>query len=578
MSVLVPVLPCEVLAVETPVSGDPGEAHEAEARLNRVSGHLQQLVDTTRSACAHLSANQSLTIERVELVLSERVQRRAQAALAVSEAGSSAFRSYGEQIESIHSQARKIEDRVSEQLAEIRGCVSEAREILAMLQCSVQLHWNIGVPLELPRPDADYGDAAENVELRARYESQWCVAALRWRSALEELQLLQRQWRSLLDDRVEAERLFVSKLERLSDGDALHVSDSIEASAVIVPAVSTSRQTTIRVGAAIKPGERRSHPLLTNLYGEYALQLATTGKSPPAEAVAQWWWRLTESQRQQLIAEAPLVVGNLAGVPLESRVAANVRSAEHFANAEGISAQEADYWNRVAAGRVKLVVSDPGNSRIVEMIGEAGPDTVRVITFLPGTMSQMKHFHAGSAQQVAQYLVTRSSGTSVAFVYKDGSWVSWLGPGANTNYDRLQELGGQVAEFQREVVEREPSLQGDSQVAIAHSAGMSVLSGAELSGADFDTVMSLGGAFALRDWRPDPGTDYHHFQYDNDAINMIDGGRLWTPHELNDVFQQHVFDSEGLARFESHSRIAEGPETNRQALDVMFDVMSEVQK
>ena len=573
MSVLVPVLPCEVLAVETPVSGDPAEAHEAEARLNRVSGHLQHLVDTTRSACAHLSANQSLTIERVELVLSERVQRRAQAALAVSEAGSSAFRSYGEQIESIHSQARKIEDRVSEQLAEIRGCVSEAREILAMLQCSVQLHWNIGVPLELPRPDADYGDAAENVELRARYESQWCVAALRWRSALEELQLLQRQWRSLLDDRVEAERLFVSKLERLSDGDALHVSDSIEASAVIVPAVSTSQQTTIRVGAAIKPGERRSHPLLTNLYDEYALQLATTGKSPPAEAVAQWWWRLTESQRQQLIAEAPLVVGNLAGVPLESRVAANARSAEYFANAEGISAQEADYWNRVAAGRVKLVVSDPGNSRIVEMIGEAGPDTARVITFLPGTMSQMKHFYAGSAQQVAQYLVTRSGGTSVAFVYKDGSWVSWLGPGANTNYDRLQELGGQVAEFQREVVEREPSLQGDSQVAIAHSAGMSVLSGAELSGADFDTVMSLGGAFALRDWRPDPGTDYHHFQYDNDAINMIDGGRLWTPHELNDVFQQHVFDSEGLARFESHSRIAEGPETNEEALKQMLDLL-----
>ena len=575
MSVLVPVLPCEVLAVETPVSGDPGEAHEAEARLNRVSGHLQHLVDTTRSACAHLSANQSLTIERVELVLSERVQRRAQAALAVSEAGSSAFRSYGEQIESIHSQARKIEDRVSEQLAEIRGCVSEAREILAMLQCSVQLHWNIGVPLELPRPDADYGDAAENVELRARYESQWCVAALRWRSALEELQLLQRQWRSLLDDRVEAERLFVSKLERMSDGDALHVSDSIEVSAVIVPAISTSRQTTIRVGAAIKPGERRSHPLLTTLYDEYALQLATTGKPPPAEAVAQWWWRLTESQRQQLIAEAPLVVGNLTGVPLESRVAANARSAAHFANAEGISAQEADYWNRVAAGRVKLVVSDPGNSRIVEMIGEAGPDTARVITFLPGTMAQMKHFYTGSAQQVAQYLVTRSRGTSVAFVYKDGSWASWLGPGANTNYDRLQELGGQVAEFQREVLGREPSLQEASQVAIAHSAGMSVLSGAELSGADFDAVISLGGAFALRDWRPDPGTDYHHFQYDNDAINMIDGGRLWTPHELNGVFQQHVFDSEGLARFESHSRIAEGPETNEEALKQMRKVIED---
>ena len=573
MSVLVPTMPSEVLPIETPVAGDPADAHEAGVRLNRVSEHLQQLAHATRSARAQLSASQSLTIERVELALCERVQRRTQAALAAAEAGSSAFRLYGEQIGGIHAQARHIEDRVSEQLAEIRGCVSAVREILAILRCSVQLHWNISVPLEIPQADTGYGDPIESAELRARYESQWCVAALRWRSALDELHLLQRQWRSLLDDRVEAERLFVSKLERLSDDDALLVSDSIEASAAIGPAISASRQATLRVGAAIKAGERRGHPFLADLYEEYALQLAATGKPPPAQAVAQWWWRLTENQRQQLIAEVPLVVGNLAGVPLDSRVAANARSAEQFANAEGISAQEAAYWNRVAAGRVNLVVSDPGNSRIVEMIGEPGPDTARVITFLPGTMSQMKHFYAGSTQQVAQYLVTRSSGTSVAFVYKDGSWASWLGPGANTNYDRLQGLGGQVAEFQREVLGREPWVQEDSRVAIAHSAGMSVLSGAELSGAEFDTVISLGGAFALRDWRPDPGTDYHHFQYDNDAINMIDGGRLWTPHELNDVFQQHVFDSEGLARIESHSRIAEGPETNEEALKQMLDLL-----
>ena len=177
-----------------------------------------------------------------------------------------------------------------------------------------------------------------------------------------------------------------------------------------------------------------------------------------------------------------------------------------------------------------------------------------------------------------RYLVTRSGGSTVAFVYKDGSWSSWLGPGANTNYVRLQELGGQVVDFQSEVIDREPSLKNASQVAVAHSAGMSVLSGAEIAGAQFDTVVSLGGAFALREWRPDPSTEYHHFQYDNDAINMIDGGRLWTPHELKDVFAQHVFASEGHARFESHSRIAEGPETNKQALDVMFDVVNEVRK
>jgi len=573
MGVLVPASPSEVLSRETPVLGEPTEAYEAGTRLHHLAEQLHRLVAAVRSTRVQLASNRGIAVERIDSTLYERVQQRAQAALAVSIEGGAAFHLYGEQIEQIHAKARQTEAQVMEQLAIIRVCAAQVRVILLALNDSMQLRWSVGVPLEMPRPVAAGDNPVENTALRASCESQWRVAALRWRSALDEIQLLQRQWQSLFDDRVQVERCLVRVLEHMSEDEAYFLTEAAGAPAIALAGISATNGTVTRFGGVPASGGRRSHPLLVSLYESHALQLVTTGKPPSAEAVAQWWWRLNEHQRQQLIDEVPLVVGNLAGVPLESRIAANAVSARQFASADGISPQEASYWNRVATGQVRLVVSDPNNSRIVEMLGEPGPNTARVVIFLPGTMSQMKHFYSGGTQQVSEYLVTRSNGTSVAFVYKDGSWVSWLGPGSNTNYDSLQELGEQVAEFQREVLDGEPSLRSTPRIAIAHSAGMSVLSGAEIAGAEFDAVVSLGGAFALREWRPHPGTEYHHFQYDNDAINMIDGGRLWTPHEMEGVFEQHVFDAEGLARMESHGRIAEGPETNEEALKQLRKVI-----
>lgn len=578
MNVRVPTLSSEVLSTDTPMLGDPAEAYEAGLRLNRLAEQLQYLLAAVHAARSQLASNRGLTVERVDSGLLERVQLHAQAALAVSVASRSEFQAYGDQLEQIHAKARRTEEQVIEHLAIIRMCAAQVQAILVAMRSTMQLHWSAEVPIEMPLTDAADDTHFESIELRARYEAEWRAAALRWRGALDELQLLRRQWRSLLEERAEVERFFVGALQGTVESEQLFPAGTDAAPVLAVPRLSATRHTAAGFGGAVGPGQRRNHPLLARLYEGEALQQALTGKPPAADKVAKWWRGLNGQKRQQLIDEAPLVVGNLAGVPLDSRIAANAVSAKHFANAEGISAEETNYWNRVAAGRVRLVVSDPGNSRIVEMIGQPGPNTARVITFLPGTMSQMKHFYSGGTQQVSEYLVTRSNGTSVAFVYKDGSWASWLGPGANTNYDRLQELGGNVAEFRSDVIDREPSLQRASNVAIAHSAGMSVLSGAEIAGARFDTVISLGGAFALREWRPDSNTEYHHFQYDNDAINLIDGGRLSTPHEREDVFEQHVFDSDGLARIESHSRIAEGPETNKRVLDTMVIILEELRK
>ncbi|NLA65731.1 MAG: hypothetical protein GX862_07370, partial [Leucobacter sp.] len=322
------------------------------------------------------------------------------------------------------------------------------------------------------------------------------------------------------------------------------------------------------------PATRRNHPLLVELYRQ-SLVYFLRDRQPPVHLVEAWWGDLSADDRATLMREVPLVIGNLDGVPINARIAANAQSAQHFAEMPDISIDEQHYWQRVADGSVTLVVSDPAQSRIVEMIGELGPHTTKVLTYVPGTGTQMKHFFQGEAQQVSRYLVARSASNTVAFVYKDGSWVSWVGENSNTHYEFLHELGQGVQRFQSQVIDREPSLGDVDRVAAGHSAGVTVLSAAEIAGAEFDLVVSLGGSYLLQAWQPEQGTNYHHFQYENDLINRIDQGRLHTPHELDQIFEPHIFDSNGRAQLHSHSRVAQGPATNSAVLRELARVLEE---
>lgn len=560
----------EVLPGDCPIAGDPDEVLGAAARLSELMARAHEYAEAVRFAQASLSANQSLTVRALDAALGSQLLQAAEVVLSAAEAGRFEFTSYVEQVEEVHAHARFIMQSVTDHLRVIRACGAHAEMILAVLNSETTLHWQSPVPLEIPLASAA-GLEAQDQAIRRKYEGEWRTASLRWRGALGELQLLCARWQSLTRNRVEIENHLANALRGALSGSGIQVAGGGASGALPLGPVGAFPAK--RDSSPINPAERRTHPLLAGLYRDRLLQTMVTGRPPSADQVAAWWRSLSEGDRRTLIEQVPLVVGNLDGVPLKSRIAANAVSAQHFAGAERVSDEEAGYWRRVAAGSIKLVVSDPSRSRVVEMVGELGPNVRQVITFLPGTTSQMKHFYSGEAQQVSKYLVARSESGSVAFVYKDGSWVSWLGPTANTNYDRLQSLGDGVAAFQSQVLDREPGLQGSTRVAIAHSAGMSVASGAQIAGAGFDIVISLGGAFVLREWRPDPETDYHHFQYDNDAINLIDDGRLFTPHELTEVFEQHIFDSEGLSRVTNHSRIAQGPESNRGALEDMFNTL-----
>ena len=567
----------EVLRTASPVAGDPREAFAAAHRLAETLVRTELYRSDTEASRTALTANRSDATALLDSELATSAVQQAVLLLADLHIGQRAFQGYGARIDEIHAEARTLRSRAEESLSKIRACVSQLEQIAQLIGVQPQSAWRSRVTLAMPEPSTvQSADPVENeAQLRAvrdRHERDWRLTALRLNAALDDLEGLQAAWRALYQRRVDCERSFAQSLYSTRLGEQLRFRRGVEREySDAVTAAYVTRKPLVGDG----PGTRRDHPLL---HGLYRNQLGTVllGRQISAEAVAKWWDGLSAQERRTLMNEVPLVVGNLDGVPITDRVAANAISAKAFAEAEGISAEEARYWRRAANGAVTLVVSDPERSRLVEMIGDIGPGTQRVITYVPGTGALPKSFYAGEAQAVSDYLVKRSSGSAVAFVYKDGPWVSWAGSNSNTNYEFLGGLGERVAGFQTQVLDREPQLSGAARVQIAHSAGMSVGTAAEQAGAEFDLVISLGGSFTMKEWQPSPGTEYHHFQYDNDAINRIDGGRLRTPHELTEVFTPHVYDSEGRSEAQSHSRIAQGPEANEEALREMRRVIQEL--
>jgi hypothetical protein len=312
------------------------------------------------------------------------------------------------------------------------------------------------------------------------------------------------------------------------------------------------------------------------------------------EQVAALWARTDAATRERLVTEASLVIGNLAGIPLAVRIRANRLTAERElgrlerrlratvepSTRAGLLTRIA-FLRSVVAGDavdddrppVHLVGYSPAEDRIITLHGSlAGLE--RVLIVVPGTGTELTHLVDGQATALAESVRRTSPGTAV-LVHRDGPWVTWTGDGANTDVTRLRELGDDLARLRRALATELPE---DVPVgAVGHSAGMSVVSGAELAGARFDTVHSLAGSFLLPGWRPVKGTEYVHYQYGFDGINALElprtlqGAGIATPF-ATPPFERRVFDPAEEPQHEddpvaNHIRVFDGEERNPRVID-----------
>lgn len=274
------------------------------------------------------------------------------------------------------------------------------------------------------------------------------------------------------------------------------------------------------------------------------LSLLLGGTLPHGRNAATWvaLSRSTRGNTETLVRRYANVLGAMDGLPASVRVQANrFRAPQLIADAsadlEAIRAGEAPgdreqmayleneitYLRGVERGDVQLYLYDRDRSRVIEMVGSPTPKTERVVTYVPGTFTGLNSFFTGEVQQVAQHL-TASLPETLAFVYKDGLFPgeeprttappSMLRVTEANDPDFARASGVKLAEFQR-ALHTDLTFNGTERIAVGHSWGLANVAASEVSGARYDTVVSLSGAAMLREWEPTPKTEYFDLSYDD---------------------------------------------------------------
>lgn len=333
-----------------------------------------------------------------------------------------------------------------------------------------------------------------------------------------------------------------------------------------------------------------------------------------AAEVRTWWLGLDSHQQQAFIRNHPELAGNTNGIPFDARIEANRINAqsridwlqnndpeprlnpwildssyparfaaEHEAwreRQEGIG-----YLQKVVEGKIQLAAYHPGQSSIVEMLGEYNAATTTVITYVPGTTTNEASFYGGGPQAVPRRLVQAdTSGGTAAFVYKGSEF-----PDGDLVEAFLVEAKGDefvaasapvLAAFQAAVeLERPPQAQ---TVGMGHSWGVRNLTGSEMAGASYGKLIALSGAAMPPGWTPSPGTDYTSYTYPDILLTAETSGLVGENYPMREpAFDKHVYAPPGGFRpsemysIDNHSLIATTDPENEEAL---ADVLAEIRE
>lgn len=543
----------DVFPGPAPDEGDTEYAEEAIWRLNAAVTNAESRDSGFRKADQLLANQRSATVAAVRSKLLDAAVMRDNTLLRDACLGTAdTLKAYWSD-----------RDRIHHNVASLRR---EADTPLWLLNRAIRTLNDYGCDFDPRSWDEPIWIHAYTVATHAHPENQGVLEAARQNltSTQETLTRLRQRWALLRDDRERVDRAAVAKLDSTPNPSTPAIGGG---GASLGTIASSSLQTASAIVTA-----------LGNWTGTLTTTLANLSEEGDTVSVSALWNSLDTSAKSALIGTHPLQIGNLDGVPIRDRIRANQVTARIAANRPGISDVERSYWQDVVSGAIPLVVCDPASERIVEMVGDFDENTTTVITYVPGTNASVDSFYDGSVQHVANYVVNRDkSGSTVAFVYKDGPWVTWAGENANWDEDALTELGAKLSSFQNSVIGIESELAGASQNVFGHSAGLTVVSASETAGTHYDHVFSLAGSYLVDGWKPEADTKYDHYQYGRDAINYLDAVKT-TPHESS-IFIEHEFTPDtvtiGAVTFQNelnnHGRIAEGPPDNSEALKQMYE-------
>lgn len=272
------------------------------------------------------------------------------------------------------------------------------------------------------------------------------------------------------------------------------------------------------------------------------------------EEIARWWSHLDPAVAAALVAGVPALIGNLDGVAIADRVAANrARARAHLSalqeeqrnmrSGDGNDrparpsagawktqrlaelALEIAYFRKVCDGAKRLYAWDPEHGSLIEMNGD--PATARSALFVvPGTNTRAESFMRDPpVTGVADWQVESSGSSVLAFTVMTGP-MPQIGLDRNPIMDGPQwnrfaeERGAEYAQVIRGVSATRPDLW---TMSYEHSYGGGVGSAAEAHGGTVDARFLAAAVGAVGPYEPHPGTTYFAAQAIDD-INRYYAG------------------------------------------------------
>ena len=351
----------------SPISGGTAELEAVRKFIADVERDTSGYDSAVRSAAEWLSHQTSEAVDRLRVRLQETLSAGAQRVVATANDAKTGLASYADEISVIHREARAVMIDTEMAFSSIRTAEAKLSEIADEIGRvgAVPRYWN-EVPTPFPPPLLDSrGDAMDTAareamisHIRNMYEYSWTAATNEWKQAIEVALNAPQKWGALWERRRSSEDKLRSSLRDTPVGHLSVLSGNSS---------SVGAKRTIALGLT---GEIRGvkseganfeiqHHLFENLFGTRVPD--DWWESPPApEHVAGWWSSLEPAQRELLIGESSLLIGNLPGLPFDVRDQANRETLRRIAaNPAGISSDVA----RLLSG-IQLAVDRENNVEI----------------------------------------------------------------------------------------------------------------------------------------------------------------------------------------------------------------------
>ena len=273
------------------------------------------------------------------------------------------------------------------------------------------------------------------------------------------------------------------------------------------------------------------------------------------EAIARWWNSLTPTTAGALTTTIPAVIGNLDGVAIAARIAANRSRAaarieelrrqrlEAQLTADPLTARfrqpstqadsrlraidaEIAYFEAVRDGRKQLYAWDPDHGALIEMSGDPSRATSALFV-VPGTNTRAESFFGEDPiSRFADWQTSTANGMVVSFTVMTGPMPQLneipVGGGPQFNTYAMQRAP-EYANFVQGVRSSEPGLK---TMSYEHSYAGAVGSAAEAYGGVVDTRFMAATVGAIGPYTPAAETRYFAAQAPDDINRYYAGLHL----------------------------------------------------